>query len=234
MSARGLPLEVADWPEADCSRAARLAMAGLATKLASPALMHTLTGHLHNLALLTELLHKETTSARDADALRASANKRAKTIRAEIEALHRHLRLLENLAGWENLPNEAFCDVHAGLAEVLEAVRVEAARRAVKVRLEVMPEPTLIVCQPSAFQQVILTYTIYTIQRCRHGESVVIAGEESNGVTIFDFLSGELAETCDEIDHALDLDLLATLAGMAGARFVAQPTMRVAFRTASH
>lgn len=209
-------------------------MAGLATKLASPALMHMLTGHLHNLALLTELLHKETASARDADALRASANKRAKTIRAEIEALHRHLRLLENLAGWENLPNEAFCDVHAGLAEVLETVRVEAARRAVKVRLEVMPEPTLIVCQPSAFQQVILTYTIYTIQRCRHGESVVIAGEESNGVTIFDFLSGELAETCDEIDHALDLDLLATLAGMAGARFVAQPTMRVAFRTASH
>jgi len=230
----GLPLEAADWPEVDCSRAAGLAMTGLATKLSSPALMHALKGHLHNLALLTELLQKEIAGARNADTLHAAANKRAKTIRAEIEAMHRHLRLMESLAGWEDLPNEAFCDVHSGLAEVLQAVRVEAARRQVNVRLEVMPEPTLIICKPSAFQQVILTCTIYTIQRCRHGESVVIAGEEGNGVTIFDFLSGELADASDEIDHALDLDLLATLARTAGARFVAQPTMRVAFRTASH
>jgi hypothetical protein len=234
VSARVLPLEAADWPEADCSRAAGLAMTGLATRLSSPALLHALKGHLHNLALLTELLQKETASARDTDALRASANKRATTIRAEIEAMHRQLRLLESLGGWQDLRNEAFCDVHAGLAEVLQAVRAEAARRLVKVRLEIMPEPTLIVCQPAAFQQVILTCTIYTIQRSRQGEAVVIANEESNGVTIFDFLSGELAEGSDEIDHALDLDLLATLAGMAGARFVAQPTMRVAFRTASH
>lgn len=234
MSAPGLPIEATNWPDADCSRAAGLAMRGLATKLSSPALMHALRGHLHNVALLAELLQKETASVRDADTMRASAHKRAKTIRAEIEAMHRHLRLMESLAGWDELPSEAFCDVHSGLAEVLQAVRVEAARRQVNVRLEVMPEPTLIVCQPSAFQQVVLTCTIYTIQRCRHGESVVIAGEESNGVTIFDFLSGELAEAGDEIDHALDLDLLATLAGMAGARFVAQPSMRVAFRTASH
>lgn len=234
MSVRVPPLEVADWPEADCSRAAGLAMTGLATKLSSPALLHTLKGHLHNLALLTELLQKETASASDTDTLRASANKRATTIRAEIEAMHRHVRLLESLAGWQDLHNEAFCDVHAGLAEVLQAVRVEAARRGVKVRLEIMAEPTILVCQPAAFQQVILTCTIYTIQRCRHDETVVIASEENNGVTIFDFLSGELAEGSDEIDHALDLDLLATLAGMAGARFVAHPTMRVAFRTASH
>jgi hypothetical protein len=234
VSAHDLPLEALDWPETECSRAAGLAMTGLATKLSSPALMHSLKGHLHNLALLTELLQKETVSLRDAEALRASANKRAKTIRSEIDAMHRHLRLLESLAGWDDLPSEAFCDVHSGMAEVLQAVQVEAARRLVKVRLEVMPEPTLIVCKPSAFQQVILTCTIYTIQRCRHGESVVIAAEENNGVTIFDFLSGELAEASDEVDRALDLDLLGTLAGMAGGRFVAQPTMRVAFRTASH
>jgi hypothetical protein len=234
VSARVPPFEAADWPEGDFSRAAGLAMTGLATKLSSPALLHALKGHLHNLALLTELLQKESASARDTDTLRASATKRATTIRAEIEAMHRQLRLLESFAGWQDLHNEAFCDVHAGLAEVLQAVRVEAARRRVKVRLEVMPEPTLIVCQPAAFQQVILTCAIYTIQRCRHDESVVIAGEESNGVTVFDFLSGELAEGSDEIDHALDLDLLATLSGMAGARFIAHPTMRVAFRTASH
>jgi hypothetical protein len=234
VSAGLLPLEAADWPEADCSRAAGLAMTGLATRLSSPALLHALKGHLHNLALVTELLQKETATAGDMDALRASANKRAMTIRAEIEAMHRQLRLLEGLVGWQELRSEPFCDVHAGLAEVLQAVQVEAVRRQVKVRLEIMPEPTLIVCQPSAFQQVILTCTIYTIQRCRPGEAVVIADEDSRGVTIFDFLSGELNENSDEIDHALDLDLLATLAGMAGARFIAQPTMRVAFRTASH
>jgi signal transduction histidine kinase len=234
VSDRFLPVEAADWPEADCSRAAGLAMTGLATKLSSPALMHALKGHLHNLALLTELLQQETASARNSDTLRACANKRAKAIRGEIEAINRQLRLLESVAVWEDRAGESFCDVHSGLAEVLQSVQVAAARRRVKVRLEVMPEPTLIVCQPSAFQQVILICTIYTIQRSREGESVVIAAEESNGVTIFDFLSGELADASDEIDHALDLDLLATLAGMAGARFVAQPTMRVAFRTASH
>jgi hypothetical protein len=222
------------WAETDFSRAAGLAMTGLTAKLSSPALLHAIKGHLHNLALLTELLQQETGGTRDAEALRMAAHKRATSIRAEIEGMNRHLRLLENLTAWEDLRNETFCEVHSGLAEVLQTVRVEAARRQVQVRLDVMPEPTLIVCPPSAFQQVILTCTIYTIQRCRRGESVVIAGEESNGVTIFDFLGGELAEPEDEIETALDLDLLATLVGMAGARFVALPSMRVAFRTASH
>jgi signal transduction histidine kinase len=228
--------DTANWPEPDFSRAASLAMMGLATKLSTPALLHALKGHLHNLALLTELLQQETASARDIEALRASADKRATTLRHEIDAMHRYLRLLESLAGWQDLHHEAFCEVHSGLAEVLQAVRVEAARRQVQVRLDVMPEPTLIVCPPSAFQQVILTCTIYTIQRSRRGEVVVIASEEANGVTFFDFLGGELAdaEVDDDIAHALDLDLLATLANMAGARFIAEPTMRVAFRTASH
>ena len=222
------------WSETEFSRAAGLAMTGLATKLSSPALLHALKGHLHNLALLTELLQQETATARDPEALRAVTGKRSSSIRAEIEAMHRHLRLLESLAGWQDLRNEAFCEVHGGLAEVLQAVRVEAARRQVQVRLDVMPEPTLIVCAPSAFQQVILTCTIYTIQRCRRGEAVVIAGEEANGVTMFDFLGGELEEPDDTIATALDLDLLGTLVGMAGARFIPAPTMRVAFRTAQH
>lgn len=220
--------------EQDCSRAAGLATTGFAMKLASPALMHTLKGHLHNLRLLSELLLKEATTTRDPDAARASTAKRARTIRSEVEAIHRHLILMERLAGRDDGPREGFCDVHSGLAEVLQAVRVEAVRRSVDVRLDVMPEPMLIVCPPSAFQQLILTCTIHTIQRSRDGESIVIGAHESNGVTRFDFLCGELDETTSEIDHALDLDLLATLAGMAGAHFVAQPTMRVAFRTASH
>ena len=223
-----------DWPEVDCSRAESLATIGFVAKLSWPALMHTLKGHLHNLALVAELLQKETESARDAETLRTAASKRARTLRTEIDAMHRHLRLLESLAGWDDQPAEAFCDVHAGLAEVLEAVRVAAARRMVKVRVEVTPEPKLILCKPSSFQQVILACTVYTIGRCRQGESVVIAGDESGGVTILDFRSGELAEAGDEIDRSLDLDLLGTLAAMAGARFVAQPTMRVAFRTATH
>jgi hypothetical protein len=222
------------WSESEFSRAAGLAMTGLATKLSSPALLHALKGHLHNLALLTELLQQEAASARDPETLRAASNKRSSSIRAEIEAMHRPLRLLESLAGWQDMRNEAFCEVHGGLAEVLQAVRVEAARRQVQVRLDVMPEPTLIVCAPSAFQQVILTCTIYTIQRCRRGEAVVIASEEANGVTMFDFLGGELEEPDDAIATALDLDLLATLVGMAGARFIPAPTMRVAFRTAQH
>jgi hypothetical protein len=234
VTARGFPPEPPALKETELSRAAGLAMTGLATKLSSPALLHALKGHLHNLALLTELLQQEAATARDPEVLRAAAHKRSTTIRAEIEAMHRHLRLLESLAGWEDLRNESFCEVHSGLAEVLQAVRVEAARRQVQVRLEVMPEPTLIVCAPGAFQQVILTCTIYTIQRARRGESVVIAGEESNGVTLFDFLGGELAEPDDAISTALDLDLLATLVAMAGARFTPAPTMRVAFRTAQH
>ena len=228
--------EASDWPEADFARAASLAMIGLATKLSSPALLHALKGHLHNIALLAELLQQETASARELEALRASANKRVTTIRSEVDAMHRHLRLLESLSGWHEACNEAYCEVLSGLAEVLQAVCVEAARRQVQVRLDVMPEPTLIVCPPSAFQQVILACTIYTIQRSRRGESVVIAGEERNGVTYFDFLGGELDEANveDDIAHALDLDLLATLVGMAGARFIGEPSMRVAFRTAPH
>lgn len=229
-----IPSELPAWSETDCSRAAGLAMTGLATKLSSPALLHTLKGHLHNLALLAELLQQETATSRDPEVLRAAAHKRAITLRAEIDAMNRNLRLLESLAGWEDLRNEPFCEVHSGLAEVLQAVRVEAARRQVQVRLDVMPEPTLILCPPSAFQQVVLTCTIYTIQRCRRGESVVIVGEQANDVTVFDFLGGELNEGENEIEHALDLDLLATLVGMAGARFVPTPTMRVAFRTAQH
>ena len=222
------------WSELETSRAAGLAMTGLATKLSTPALLHALKGHLHNLALLTELLQHETGSARDPEVMRAAAHRRSTTIRAEIEAMHRHLRLLESLAGWQDLPHESFCEVHSALAEVLQAVRVEAARRQVQVRLDVMPAPTLIVCPPGAFQQVILTCTIYTIQRCRRLEAVVIAAEESNGVTMFDFLAGERDEPEDAITTALDLDLLATLVSMAGGKFIASPSMRVAFRTARH
>ena len=222
-----------DPPAQEFARAAGLATTGLATKLVSPALMHTLNGHLHNLMLLSELLQKEAATTRDPEVVRASALKRARTIRAEVESMHRHLRLMERLAQWDGA-GEGFCDLHAGLAEVLQSVRVEAARRQVHVRVDVMPEPTLVVCPPSAFQQVILTCTIYTIQRSRDGESVVIAAQESNGLTMIDFLAGELDEAISEVDHALDLDLLATLASMAGAHFVARPTMRVVFRTASH
>ena len=234
MKARPIIPDTSDWPEADFSRAASLAMTGLATKLSSPALLHALRGHLHNVSMLAALLQKESASARDVEVLRAAAHRRATTVHAEIEAMNRHLRLLESLASWQEPHDETFCEVHTGLAEVLQAVRVEAARRQIQVRLDVMPEPTLIVCPPAAFQQVILTCTIYTIQRCRRGESVVIAAEESNGVTIFDFLGGELAHPDNDIEHALDLDLLTTLATMAGARLVPEPSMRVAFRTASH
>lgn len=234
MTASSFKNDPPSWSESETSRAAGLAMTGLATKLSSPALLHALKGHLHNLALLTELLQQETASARETEVLRAAAHRRSTTIRAEIEAMHRHLRLLESLAGWQDLPNESFCEVHSGLAEVLQAVRVEAARRQVQVRLDVMPSPTLIVCSPGAFQQVILTCTIYTIQRCRRSESVVIAAEESNGVTLFDFLAGEREDAEDAITVALDLDLLATLVSMAGGKFIASPSMRVAFRTAQH
>jgi len=228
------PDERAGWSEIDCSRAAGLAMTGLATRLATPALLHTLQGHLQNLAMLTELLQQEAGTARDLDALSASAGRRAASLRAEIDAMNRNLRLLRSLAGWEERQREPFCEVHTNLAEVLEAVRVEAARRRVDVRLDVGPEPALIVCTPAAFQQVVLTCTIYAIQRCRRGEAVVIACEQQPGTTVFDFLAGELDERENPIDHALDLDLLATLAGAAGARFVPAPTMRVAFRTAAH
>jgi len=222
-----------DPPAQEFARAAGLATTGLATKLASPALMHTLNGHLHNLVLLSELLQKEAATTHDPEAVRALALRRSRAIRAEVEAMHRHLRLMQRLAEWEGA-GEAFCDLHSGLAEVLQAVRVEAARRRVHVRIDVMPEPTLIVCAPSAFQRLILTCTIYTIQRSRDGESVVVAAQDGNGVTMIDFLCGEIDERVSEIDHALDLDLLATLASMAGAHFVARPTMRVVFRTASH
>lgn len=220
--------------EGECSRAAGLATTGLATKLSSPALLHTLKGHLNNLAVLTEVLQREVAVTRDVGTLRAHADRRARLLRAEIDAMNRNLRLLESLADWEEVGRQHFCEVHANLAEVIEAVRVAAARRHVQVRLDVMPEPMLIACTPSAFQQVLLTCTIYAIQRCRRGESVVIAGEQQQEATVFDFLAGELAEADDDIDHALDLDLLATLAGMAGARFMPGPAMRVAFRTAAH
>lgn len=226
--------DTADWPEADFSRAASLAMTGLLTQLSTPALLHALKGHLHNLTMLTMLLQQDSAHARDIDALRATASRRANTVHAEIEAMNRHLRLLESLASWQQPQHQTFCEVHAELAEVLQTVRVEAARRQIQVRLDVMPEPTPIMCMPAAFQQVILTCTIYTIQRCRRGESVVIAAEESNGLTIFDFLGGELAAPDNDIEHALDLDLLTTLVTMAGARLIPEPSMRVAFRTASH
>lgn len=234
MSTELPPKDRTAWSETDCSRAAGLAMTGLATKLSSPALLHTLKGHLHDLAMLTELLQQEAGSGRELEVLRSAVHRRSTTLRAEIDAMNRNLRLLESLAGWQELHDAPFCEVHTNLAEVLQTVRVEAARRQVQVRLDVMSEPTLIVCSPSAFQQVVLTCTIYTIQRCRQGEAVVIAGETQSGATMFDFLAGELVGPRDEIDFALDLDLLATLVGMAGARFVPSPTMRVAFRTASH
>ena len=220
--------------EAESAHTADLALTGLATRLCSPALMHAIRGHLHNLALLSELLQKETAAAVDVETIRGSTHARTTSIRAEVETLHRQLRVIEDLAGPQDGPDTAICDVCRCVDEVLTAARVEAARRRVQIRLDLKPDASPVICQPSAFKPLILTCAIYTIRRCRNGDSVVIAVEERDGGTTFEFSGGPLAEPSDEIDRALELELLAKLAAMAGARFVAQPRTYVTFRTAMH
>ena len=175
--------------------------------------------------------------ARDADVLRAGGQPaRDERCASEIDAMNRNLRLLESLAGWQELHDEHFCEVHTNLAEVLQAVRVEAARRQVQVRLDVMPEPTLIVCTAvglSAGRAHLHDLHDPALPARRVGGHRRRDSSPGRRCSISSAASSGGAAR-DEIDYALDLDLLATLVSMAGARFVPWPTMRVAFRTASH
>lgn len=209
---------------------AQLAMTGLATQLASPALMHGLRGRLHNLGLLTELLQKETAKQTDVATLRTSTSRRVETIRKEIEALYRQVQLLEALTLDDAEKEDDVCDIRASFDELLPTLRFEAARRGVVIRLDVEPAVERIHCGPSAFQQLMLAFASYTVRHCSERSTVTVSA-------VRDGESINIAFDCDRPleseAHARDRTLLGLLALRVGAR-VSESTssLRITFESA--
>jgi hypothetical protein len=216
-------------PGCEPTRQERLAMSGLATLLSWPALMHGLKGHLHNLTLVTELLQKECAGQADAATLRAVAEKRTKSLRAEIAAMHRQVRLVEAIANVDQAPEEGVCDVRASLHTLLPTARVEAARRRVSLHIELEPAVERVECAPLAFEQLMLACWTQAIRHCSHDAAIVVSAKCEGTGTRIDF-------ACDNPfegeDHAADRELLGMLARVAGATFTAQPAMSLTFRSA--
>lgn len=102
---------------------AKLASVGLATTLSLPGLLHQLRGHVHNIALITELLKRESATADSVASLQAATRKRCHSVREQVEAITSQLQLLEALACATDSEN-AHCDARAEFLEVLPALRV--------------------------------------------------------------------------------------------------------------
>ena len=204
-------------------------MTGLATLLASPALVHGLKGSLHNLGLLTELLQKETARQTDAATLQATALRRAEMLRTEIHAVHRQVQLVEALT-FDDAENEGgICDVRESLEELLPTTRLEAARHRVDIRLEVDPEVERIQCAPRAFQQLVLAFVTQAVRHCSERATVTVT-------VVRDGASTRIELRCDtpfasEV-HALDRKLLRLLAVRLGARVSEAPMIRLVFESA--
>jgi signal transduction histidine kinase len=205
----------------------RLATIGLATLLASPALMHGLKGCLHNLGLPTELLHKETTKS-DAATLRAAALRRAESLRAEIQSMHRQVQLVEGRSLDDKGQDARVCDVRESLQELMPTTRFEASRRRVRIQLELDPLVERIQCAPRAFQLLVLSLLTHTVRHCGEGATVTVTCERVGGSTRVGFGCDKPTESQA---YAVDRRLLGMLAEQLGARVSAAPEMHVTFES---
>ena len=215
MNTRATLTDSASSAYAEPTYEAQLAMTGLVTQLASPALMHGLRGRLHNLGLLTELLQKETARQTDVATLQASASRRVETIRKELEALNGQVLLLEALTLDDAGKDDGVCDVRASFGELLPTMRFEAARRGAGLRLEIEPAVMRIHCAPCAFQQLMLALASYAVRHSGERATVIVSAVRDDATT-------RIAFDCDVQTeagvHALDRTLLGLLALRAGAR----------------
>ena len=192
----------------------QLALTGLATRLALPALVHGLKGRLHNFSLLTELLKKETSTQGDASTLRAVAARRIEALRAEIHALSDQLQVLEALTSDEGEDAEAPCDVRASLQALLPTARYEAARRRIVVRLDLDPAVERVRFAPHAFRHLVLTFLTQSIRDCAEQATLTVHARRAGDVTRIEF-------GCDRAmaspTHAFDRKLMSLLARKHGA-----------------
>ena len=204
-------------------------MTGLATLLSSPALMHGFQGHLHNLALVIELLQREVADPVDAATLRSVVGKRATMLRNEVDAMHRHVALVKAISRGVTVESrDGICDVRAALNEVLPTARVEAAKRQMTLQLELSPAVERIRCDPLAFQQLMIACSTQAIRHCATHSSLVIEAMRDGAHTRIEFRCSQPFE-CE--DHATDREVLGMLARSSGARFTGRPDMSVTFES---
>jgi signal transduction histidine kinase len=214
--------------EAEPTYQEQLAAIGLATLLASPALMHGLKGRLHNIGLLTELLQKESARQTDVAALRASALRRTETIRTEIHALHGQLQLVEALLSDESGIEEKVCNVRESLRELTPTTRFEAARRRIIIELDVAPGVERIQCAPRPFQHLVLALVTQAVRHCGERATVTVSAARDGAST-------RIAFACDKPfptpQNEADRRLLSLLAARVGA-LVGPDLSAISFRTA--
>ena len=214
---------------ADSTYHEQLAMIGLATLLASPALMHGLKGRLHNLGLVAELLQKESAAHNDLGALRAAAMRRAETLRAEVKAAHRHVQLIEALVAEDADEASVVCDVRKSLEELLPTTRFEAARRRIVVRLDIDPAVERIQCAPGAFQRLVLAFVTQAVRHCGEHATVSVSARREGSETRIEF-------SCDQPlqagAHAIDRKLMRLLAQRLGAQARDEAPSGLAFKSA--
>jgi hypothetical protein len=206
----------------------QLASVGLATLLASPALMHGLKGRLHNIGLLSELLQKESARQVDAAALRATALRRTETIRTEIQALHRQLQLVEALLIDESGIEGQVCDVRESLQELMPTTRFEAARRRIFIELDVARGVERIHCAPRPFQYLVLALVTQAVRHCGERATVTVSAARDGASTRIGFGCDKPFSTAQ---NEADRRLLSMLAARVGAK-VDPELSAISFRTA--
>ncbi|HVE49472.1 MAG TPA: hypothetical protein VNG69_07655 [Casimicrobiaceae bacterium] len=193
-----------------------LAAAGLATRLALPSLMHAFKGRLHNLAMVTELLEHETTNVADLSALKRAVAHRVRTLSAQVKHLQREARAVENLAGIPQIGETSTCDVDQCLAEMTPSMRVEAARRQIRLAVESGTATGKVPCRPDVFGTLLLSCAVHTIQRTSDGGSVAIRARVMDATIVVAFIGEPSVDASEQ--RAVEARLLQDLARSGGAQ----------------
>lgn len=210
----------------DSQRASQVASIGLAVRACAPSLMHAIRGSLHGVSMLAALMQ-----ASDADEISPAAQ-RPRALRAQLDVLERQIALMGAMMTWPGGGRDVVCATASALPDVLRLLKDEAARRRIRLDVDIAALPPHVFADERALQQALLTCGAWAAQQLDSGAMLRLSGREENGDAVFEFdatAPSTATGSSPNDEHAL----LAALVAAAGGAFVTAPRLRLAFRRAS-
>ncbi len=211
----------------ESERLRSLAAVGLATRTASPSLLHAIRGSLHDITMLAALLEpRPGTGTPD-----PKVEQRLRSVERQLHLLERNVALLGAMTEWPTSDVDSVCASSAALPDVMRLLKDEAARRRLRFEYDFSALPAQLGAEERALQHVLLACGTWAAQHAGDRAALHVHGRDEGGEAIFDFTAPG-GMTASDATAVEDLRLLAGLVQAAGGRLSSDPGLSVAFRRA--